>query len=73
MAATTDRARPVLRVDDAKAYLDATERQIYRWVREGHLAHYKVGRELRFSEADLDAFLAERRYEAVNSRRAENG
>jgi excisionase family DNA binding protein len=65
--------RPTLRVEGARDYLDVTERQIYDWVRSGKLAHYRVGRELRFSEADLDAFLAERRCEAVTSRRAQNG
>ena len=49
--------RPLLRIPEAAAYLDATERQIANWVKNGKLPHYNISRDLRFSEADLLDFI----------------
>ena len=41
--------------------LDVDERTVYRWVDARELIAHRVGRQLRISKTDLDAFLNERR------------
>src|SRR5438270_5282237 len=43
---------------EAAAYLDTTARHVRRLYSERRLAFYRVGQFVRFSQPDLDAFLA---------------
>jgi excisionase family DNA binding protein len=43
---------------EAATYLNVTERYMRRLVTERRIPYFKVGRLLRFSTDDLDAFLA---------------
>src|SRR5215216_3622253 len=38
-----------------------SERTLHRWMREGQLPVYRLGRQLRFRKSDIEAFLEERR------------
>lgn len=51
--------RKLLTHDEVARLLDVHPKTILRWGREGRLPRYKVGRKVRFAEADVDAFLAE--------------
>lgn len=46
-------------------YLSVSERTIRNWIRRGELPSYKLGAARRIDPADVDAFLAQRREEAV--------
>lgn len=41
-----------------------TERAVQRWARAGALARYRIGNEVYFSQADVDAFIAASRIPA---------
>jgi excisionase family DNA binding protein len=41
--------------------LQLTERGVQKWIREGKLAGYKLGREFRIEENDLKAFMESRK------------
>ena len=47
-----------LTLPEAATYLNVTERYMRRLVTERRITYFKVGRLLRFSTEDLDAFLA---------------
>ncbi len=42
---------------DVAKRLQMNERTVTQWLRNGHLRGFKVGKEWRVSELDLDAFL----------------
>ena len=74
MVATTNRIEPSHRepvheglMDYAEAarYLCTTPRHIRELWAKRHLAAIKVGRHVRFSRTDLDAFIAGQRVEAL--------
>lgn len=44
-------------VQEAMTILKVGKRTIYRWLAEGKIKSYKVGREWRFRPADLEAFI----------------
>jgi excisionase family DNA binding protein len=73
MVATKNRIEPVHRergheglmdYADAARYLCTTPRHIRELWAKRHLAAVKVGRHVRFSRADLDAFITARRVDA---------
>jgi excisionase family DNA binding protein len=41
--------------------LKVSEKQIRRWIASGELVAHRLGRQLRIADADLRAFLAQRR------------
>lgn len=47
------------------AYLAVSDRTIRNWIRRGDLPSYKLGASRRIDPADVDAFLARHRDEAV--------
>lgn len=49
----------------AAAYLTVSDRTIRNWIRRGELPSYELGAARRIDSADVDAFLAQRREEAV--------
>lgn len=55
------RLTPLLTVDQAAELLSVSPTTVYRLVDRQELVVHRVGRGLRFSRADLDAFLARRR------------
>ncbi len=42
---------------DVAKHLQMNERTVTLWLRNGHLRGFKIGKEWRVSELDLDAFL----------------
>jgi excisionase family DNA binding protein len=50
-----------LTTDDVLAYLRVNARTVYRLIREGHLPAVCVGRQWRFRQSDLDAWLDSQR------------
>lgn len=60
MAAVSDAPR-WLSTAEAAARLGVTRRTLYRFIDEGELAAYKMGRVIRLRQDDLDAFLESRR------------
>jgi excisionase family DNA binding protein len=42
---------------DVAKRLQMNERTVTQWLRNGHLRGFKIGKEWRISELDLDAFL----------------
>jgi excisionase family DNA binding protein len=61
----TDAVGPLLDYEGAAAYLAVSERHIRELWAKRRLAAVKVGRSVRFSRADLDAFIASNRIRAV--------
>ena len=51
-------------VQQAASYLGVRPAWVYEAVRGKRLAHYRLGRHLRFRTDDLDAFVAEQRVPA---------
>ena len=68
--ASPARRRP-LGLADAADYLNVSERYMRRLVAERRIAYLKLGRLLRFSEADLDAYLEACRVTPPLPRRAQ--
>jgi excisionase family DNA binding protein len=58
-----DAERRPLTLPEAAGYLNVSERYMRRLVAERRIPYFKVGRLLRFSAADLDAFMAACRVE----------
>ncbi|MBI1320163.1 MAG: helix-turn-helix domain-containing protein [Candidatus Hydrogenedens sp.] len=58
-----DEGRPVpagrdwFTVREAAAYLDKSEPTLFRWMKEGAISFYKVGRATRFTRDSLDAVI----------------
>ena len=57
-----------LRIPAASAYLGVSARQLRRWVQARHIGYTKMGRDLVFSRAQLDEFVAS---SAVQARTAD--
>jgi excisionase family DNA binding protein len=55
-------------VDELCHSLEVTPRTVRRWIGSGLLSAYKVGRQWRVPQADLDAFLASGRQHALHVR-----
>lgn len=47
------------------AYLAVSDRTIRNWIRRGELPSYKLGASRRIDPADVDAFLSQRREDAL--------
>lgn len=56
--------RKYLKVDEAAAYLNTSVRFVRRLIEERRIAFHKVGRHVRLSLADLEAFAESGRVEA---------
>lgn len=48
----------LLRVAEAASILDLSDYQVLAYAREGILPHVRLGRQIRFSPAALDEFIA---------------
>jgi excisionase family DNA binding protein len=48
-------------VHDTAAYAQTSEKTVRRWLNSGVLPFHRLGRQIRIAEADLLAFLADRR------------
>jgi len=48
----------MLRVADVAARLDLPEKRIYILAREGIIPHVRLGRSIRFNEAEIEAWIA---------------
>ncbi|MHB8438530.1 MAG: helix-turn-helix domain-containing protein [Acidimicrobiales bacterium] len=66
------RQRP-LTLSEAASHLNVTDRYVRRLVAERRVPYLKVGRLLRFREADLDAYLESCRVEPVSSGQRSHG
>lgn len=49
-----------LSTKDAASYLEISEPTLFRWMKEGLVSFYKVGRATRFKRASLDAVIEKR-------------
>ena len=47
----------LLTPSDVAKRLQMNERTVTRWLRKGHLRGFKIGKEWRVSDVDLDAFI----------------
>lgn len=54
----------IFSVKDIQDMLHISERTIFRHIREGELKGFKTGREWRFEQKDIDAFIEVRRQKA---------
>ncbi len=60
--ASTIRPRDVLlKISEVARRLDVSDKTVRRWIERGELPVHKLGHSIRISEADLSAFLAQRR------------
>jgi excisionase family DNA binding protein len=48
-------------VNDTAAYAQTSEKSVRRWLKSGVLPFHRLGRQIRIAEADLLAFLTDRR------------
>lgn len=62
-AKATPGHEPPLSIPEAAVFLNVTDRWVRRAVRERRIPYLKVGRNVRFLIADLQAFLAQSRVE----------
>jgi excisionase family DNA binding protein len=53
-----------LNIKQVQEILDISERTIFRLIRKGELKGFKVGREWRFEESDIEDFIALQRQKA---------
>ena len=53
--------KTLFNIEEVQEILDVSERTVFRYIEEGELHGMKVGREWRFTQADIDAFLELRR------------
>jgi excisionase family DNA binding protein len=51
-------------IKQVKEMLDLSERTIFRLIKDGKLKGFKVGREWRFEQKDIDDYIAGQRAEA---------
>ncbi len=51
----------LLTIAEVARRLSVSKRTVTRWIERGELAVHRLGRSIRISEADLSAFLAQRR------------
>lgn len=55
---TRRKASRMLRVSDVAQRLDLPEKRLYILAREGIIPHVRLGRSIRFNEAELEAWIA---------------
>ena len=60
-ATTSNRLPRLYTVRDTATYAQTSEKTVRRWLNSGMLPFHRLGRQIRIAEADLLAFLAERR------------
>lgn len=60
-------------LEDVQKMLDVSERTILRYLDEGELTGFKVGREWRFEQKDIDAFIDQRRKKTGEERQQKDG
>jgi excisionase family DNA binding protein len=53
-------------IDQLQSILKLSERTIFRLLKEGKLKGFKIGREWRFQESDIDAYIQACRQAAEN-------
>lgn len=53
--------KTLFNIEEVQEILDISERTVFRYIEEGELQGLKVGREWRFTQEDLDAFMELRR------------
>lgn len=51
----------ILTVHELCQRYNLKQRTVYRWVKSGQIPHLRAGRSLRFSEAEVDAWLKSHR------------
>ncbi len=51
---------PLLTINDVADFCRMTPKTVWRWVKSGDLAAYKLGAQWRVSRKDLDLFIRER-------------
>jgi putative molybdopterin biosynthesis protein len=51
-------------VEEVAERLKVSNMTVYRWIKAGNLAAYKIGGEFRITERDIESFLESRRYHA---------
>ncbi|MEX0324050.1 MAG: helix-turn-helix domain-containing protein [Puniceicoccaceae bacterium] len=59
----------LISVPEAARLYSFSERIIWRWISEGAVAHHRIGRSVRLSPEDVDAFVAKHRVEPINNHR----
>lgn len=47
----------LMTVDDVADQIGVCKRTVYEWVADGRLPHFRLGRVLRFRQADIDTFI----------------
>lgn len=63
----TESAAPAfLTMDEVLGYLRVTSRTIYRLIKAGDLPAVRIGRQWRFRQSDLDAWLSRQQTNSVN-------
>jgi len=63
----TEHAAPAfLTMDEVLGYLRVTSRTIYRLIKAGDLPAVRIGRQWRFRQSDLDAWLDRQQTNTVN-------
>ena len=55
-----------LTVREASRYLGVKPSSLYSMVEEKEIPHYRIGRLIKFTKADLDAFMEERRVDRLD-------
>lgn len=58
-------ARPLFTIDEVAELLRISKTSVYRLVERRELAFCRVGRTLRFTQADVDAYLRDRRVDSI--------
>jgi len=61
-------ARELLDVKQLQEILHLSERSIFRLIKEGEIKGFKVGREWRFEQSDIDDYIERQRQEAERRR-----
>lgn len=52
----------LLTIDQTAEHLQVSSKTVRRWIKNGELVAYRIGRQLRISDADLSAFICPRRH-----------
>ena len=55
-----DRLEQILSIRTVAITLSVSERTVRKWCEVGSLPHYRIGRQYRIRQSDLDAYLADR-------------
>jgi excisionase family DNA binding protein len=53
-------AEKFLTVDEVAEYLSLSRATIYQWASEKRIPHYRMGRAIRFKQAEIEAWLLEK-------------